>query len=1805
GVFYRLNRQDEPSSLNLGYDTTKATCIVTWDENTGISTGAVLSSNLSTWSFIPNQPTAGHLSLVGYSTTRISGSSDVMLATISFTLAGSTGSGISMDQTTYLQLDDTAVPLGTLPELNPPTVLTFNPVDASIGFPVASNIVVTFTEAIQKGTGLVEIHSGSASGALVESFDAATSLNLSVSGSVLTINPTANLTNDTHYFVTFAAGTVKDLAGNSYSGTTTYDFTTAPPVNDFAPVLSVDNANVSLAENAVAGEIAGALAHAIDADGNTVVYSLVNVPVNSSSVPLFSIDSSTGQISLTAAGAAAIDFESSTKSYALTVKASDGLPAHDQTATVTVNLTNVNDNSPIWSVDNASSVSLAENAAASVISGAIVHATDADGNTVTYSLVNVPVNSSSAPLFSIDSATGQISLTAAGAAVIDYESSTKSYALTVKASDGLTAHDQAATVTVNLTNVNDNSPVLTVANASVSFPENASAGAMSGAVAHAIDADGGTLTFSLVNPPTDGSDNPILAIDATTGQISLTAAGAAVIDFEDTANNSGTLIVKVSDGLTAHDQTATIALSLSNVNDNPPVFTSGATGSVAENAAAISTVIYTAATTDADNLAARTYTLGGTDAALLNIDASTGEVTLKASADYEVKPSYSFDVLANDGANSTPQAVVVSVTNVNDPHTGAATISGQPAVGATLTADITTLADQDGLTKIGYQWQASGQDITGATNNTLVLGDTQKDLPITVKVTYTDSFGNNTVTSAEKVWNQAPVIDVDHSTVSLAENAAAGELGVQATATDVEKDVVTLGLVSPNDSNDHPLFTMDSATGKISLTPAGAAALDYETHTNYLLTVTASDDAHTGASATTKTVTVNITDVNEAPTAVTLNNATTSIAENTSTTVHIKVADIVITDDALVKNNAVTLSGADANSFEVVDTELYLKAGETLNYEAKHSYALTVNVADSTVTGSTPVTTNYALTVTDVNEAPTAVALNNTTTSIAENTSTTTHIKVADIVITDDAIGANAVTLSGADANSFEAVGNVLYLKAGETLNYEAKNSYAVTVNVADSTVTGSSAVTGSYTLAVTNVNDAPTGSVTITGTATQGQTLTAHTSTLADEDGLGAITLQWKADGVTIAGTSGNTLLLGAAQTGKVITVQASYVDDHGTAEHVSSAATAAVVGTQSGSVQDGYLSNALVWVDSNANGVRDWTDANSNGTWDSGEGESWALTDATGQFTGLIGAGTIRITANPANPSGTIDISTGKAFTGSYSAPSGSTVVNPLTTLVVAAIAAGGSENTVKTALGLDSSVNLSTYDPLAEANKTGATSTALATAIKVQSAATQVANIMDIAASVATGAGAPSTTGVASSVATALMASGTTVNLADSSVISSAITTAATNAGGNTTGLTTVINAVAASSAAVNNQIADVSTAAANTANAGGTVLADTSLKQVVAAQIVAQETVASEAKTAATANSTTGLTITSSTVGAATTTAASQVQTIFTNHAPTGDVTMTGIATQGQTLTAHNTLADTDGLGTIHYQWQADGTDISGATSGTLVLGDAQVGHQVKVVASYTDGAGKLESVNSNPATILIQHAPTGGVTITGTVANGNILTVSNTLADVDGLGTISYQWYVNNQAIANAITTTWLASNVLAGDAISVKASYTDGHGTGESVSSDAVHKLATSSNDLKTELASYISSFSTNTVDKSNVESGIVAYFNWLQSQSVTSVPVVSKDYSAQPAGAFTINSAGHEALNIALPDHSSLTLDNADFAIISGDNVTVDGGAGNNMIYAGNGYQHIVLGLGDDTIHGGAGDDYVGCDVLRGLGYC
>jgi hypothetical protein len=93
----------------------------------------------------------------------------------------------------------------------------------------------------------------------------------------------------------------------------------------------------------------------------------------------------------------------------------------------------------------------------------------------------------------------------------------------------------------------------------------------------------------------------------------------------------------------------------------------------------------------------------------------------------------------------------------------------------------------------------------------------------------------------------------------------------------------------------------------------------------------------------------------------------------------------------------------------------------------------------------------------------------------------------------------------------------------------------------------------------------------------------------------------------------------------------------------------------------------------------------------------------------------------------------------------------------------------------------------------------------------------------------------------------------------------------------------------------------------------------------------------------------------------------------NHAPTGDVIISGEAQQGKTLSVSNTLADVDGLGKISYQWYSWGTTGTDAyadvpiglpNSTTYTLTATDVGRYIVVKANYTDSNNNFESITSN-------------------------------------------------------------------------------------------------------------------------------------------------------------------------------------------------------------------------------------------------
>ncbi len=107
------------------------------------------------------------------------------------------------------------------------------------------------------------------------------------------------------------------------------------------------------------------------------------------------------------------------------------------------------------------------------------------------------------------------------------------------------------------------------------------------------------------------------------------------------------------------------------------------------------------------------------------------------------------------------------------------------------------------------------------------------------------------------------------------------------------------------------------------------------------------------------------------------------------------------------------------------------------------------------------------------------------------------------------------------------------------------------------------------------------------------------------------------------------------------------------------------------------------------------------------------------------------------------------------------------------------------------------------------------------------------------------------------------------------------------------------------------------------------------------------------------------------------------------------------------------------------------------------------YRVRDGSTYSAPAVVYVTVNS------VNDLPTGSVVISGVLSVGQTLTASHTLADIEGLGSVNYQWYRNGAGIAGVTGTSYLLNNNDADSTLTVKVSYRDGGGTMESVSSAA------------------------------------------------------------------------------------------------------------------------------------------------------
>ena len=189
----------------------------------------------------------------------------------------------------------------------------------------------------------------------------------------------------------------------------------------------------------------------------------------------------------------------------------------------------------------------------------------------------------------------------------------------------------------------------------------------------------------------------------------------------------------------------------------------------------------------------------------------------------------------------------------------------------------------------------------------------------------------------------------------------------------------------------------------------------------------------------------------------------------------------------------------------------------------------------------------------------------------------------------------------------------------------------------------------------------------------------------------------------------------------------------------------------------------------------------------------------------------------------------------------------------------------------------------------------------------------------------------------------------------------------------------------------------------------------------------------------------------------------------NSPATGAPAIGGTAQVGETLTADTSgVADADGLtnATFSYQWLADDSDISGATNATYTLVAEDEGKAIKVQVSFTDDADNEETLTS-AATGAVDARPnspaTGAPTINGTAQVGEALTADTSgIADADGLSNVQYeyQWLADDAEIAGATGSTHTLADTDEGKAIKVEVSFTDDAGNDESMTSSATDAVA-------------------------------------------------------------------------------------------------------------------------------------------------
>ncbi len=850
-----------------------------------------------------------------------------------------------------------------------------------------------------------------------------------------------------------------------------------------APVINSNGGGDSASVNVPENSTTVTTVTAIDPDaGATLTYSING----GADAGRFTINPTSGLLAFLTPP----NFESPTdsdanNSYLVTVQASDGSLSDLQTLTVTV--TNVNEAPVITSNGggDTASVNLPENTTAVTT----VTATDPDaGATLTYSING----GADAGRFTINPTSGLLAFLTPP----NFESPTdsdanNSYLVTVQASDGSLSDLQTLTVTV--TNVNE-APVITSNGggdtASVSIPENTTAVT----TVTATDPDAGaTLTYSI----NGGADAGRFTINPTSGLLAFLTPPNFESPTDSDANNSYLVTVQASDGSLSDLQTLTVTVT--NVNEAPVITSNGGGDTASVNLPENTTAVTTVTATDPDAGATLTYSInGGADAGRFTINPTSGLLAFltppnfESPTDSDANNSYLVVVQASDGSLSDLQTLTVTVTNVNEAPTIISNGGGDSAsvsVPENTTAVTTVNAtDSDAGTTFTYSINGGADAARFTINPTSGLlafltppnfeaptdSDANNSYLVVVQASDGSLSDSQTLTVTVTNVNEAPVITSngggDTASVSVPENTTA-----VTTVTATDPDAGATLTYSINGGADAGRFTINPTSGLLAfLTPPNfESPTDSDANNSYLVTVQASD----GSLSDLQTLTVTVTNVNEAP-VITSNGggdtASVSVPENTTA-----VTTVTATDpDAGATLTYSINGGVDAGRFTINPTSGLLAFLTPPNFQsptdsdANNSYLVVVQASDGSLSDLQTLT----VTVTNANEAP-AITSNGggdaASVSLPENTTAVTTVTATD----PDAGATLTYSINGgADAGRFTINPTSGLLAFLTPPNFEsptdsdANNTYIVVVQASD----GSLSDLQTLTVTVTNVNEAP-----------------------------------------------------------------------------------------------------------------------------------------------------------------------------------------------------------------------------------------------------------------------------------------------------------------------------------------------------------------------------------------------------------------------------------------------------------------------------------------------------------------------------------------------------------------------------------------------------------------------------------------------------------------------------------------------------------------------------------------------------------